>query len=99
MCRLGEGMRKSHARASGGAFPSPEGGVRNVVTTPKGTVAWIAGGAEAAPTTEDVLVLAPGAKAPTLLAGATSIDPRSLAAVPGHLYWTEAGAARTVAIR
>jgi hypothetical protein len=104
VCRLNVqvGLKKcvgADLRPGAGGFPSPGGGVRNVAATPKGTVAWIAGGAEAAPATEDVLVLAPGASSPTLLASGAGVDPSSLAAVPGHLYWTEAGAPRMVAIR
>jgi hypothetical protein len=73
-------------------------GVTDVVVTPTGTAAWIVGGAQDTPSTYQVFMLLPGSKSPALLASATTIEPKSLAGIPGHLYWTEAGTARSVPI-
>jgi hypothetical protein len=68
-------------------------GVTDVVVTAKGTAAWIAG-VNTRPVTYKVFELAAGSKKRVLLANAATIEPKSLSAAPGHLYWTEGGAAR-----
>jgi hypothetical protein len=76
-----------------------EGGrVQDLVLTPGGTVAWIAGGPGSRVPVHDVYELLPGAKVPVLLASAASVEGGSLAASATHLYWTEAGAVRTATI-
>jgi hypothetical protein len=79
------------------AFGRHDPGVTGVVVTPKGTVAWIAG-VNTRPSTYKVFVLAPGSRTTVLLASATTIEPKSLAAIPGHLYWTDVGVAHGVPV-
>jgi hypothetical protein len=99
--------------AQGGGLGEKSPGVTDVAVTPKGSVAWILDGSfqnpigPPLPGNESVLPLgskalleAPlEAKTPTVLAVSATIDPKSLAAIPGHLYWLEGGTPRTAAIQ
>ena len=96
VCRVNVQEGKSRECAAAGQFPSPKGGVRNLVLTPKGTVAWITAGAEATPTVNDVFELRAGSRDPQHVASSATIDYRSLAAVPGRIYWLEGDGPRTV---
>jgi hypothetical protein len=92
----------------GGGFGEKSPGVTDVAVTAAGTVAWIDDGsfANPLPGTPNVLPLgsravfelAPGSKMPTPLAVSATIEPKSLAAIPGRLYWTEGGAARSTPV-
>jgi threonine aldolase len=42
-----------------------------------------------------VYLVPSGSTAPVLLAHSATIEPGSLAAIPGHIYWVEADAAHT----
>jgi hypothetical protein len=72
--------------------------------TPKGTVAWIMGGSIEFPTNRNNLnsrilcELPPGARTPVVVANSPTIEPRSLAVIPGRLYWLEGGTPRASSI-
>jgi hypothetical protein len=90
---------------AGSGFGAKSPGVTDVVLTPAGSLAWLIDGSFDDPTRRSVEVTPPGSKAvylvpsgsaaPVLLAHSATIEPGSLAAVPGHIYWVEAGAAHT----
>lgn len=94
------------------SFGPKSQGVTDIVATPAGSVAWIEEGSFQNPMGPllpgDESVLPPGSKAvfylpyrsnaPQALAVSSTIVPKSLAAIPGHLYWTEDGAARSASI-
>lgn len=96
-----------------GGFGKGSPGVTDVAVTPAGTAAWIIDGEYQIPTgpslpgnkgdlplgSKTVFELPPGSRTPVVLATSSTIDPASLAAIPGHLYWTEGGAPRTAAIQ
>jgi hypothetical protein len=98
--------------AQGGGFGEDSPGVTDVTVTPAGSMAWIIDGSYQDPVgphlpgaesvlplgSKTVYVILAGSKEPVVLATSPMIDPKSLAAIPGHLYWTEDGVARTVAI-
>jgi hypothetical protein len=79
-------------------------GVTDIVVSRAGTVAWIMGGSVDFPTNfgnlsrRTVCELKPGSKTPIVVASSPTIEPKSLAAIPGHLYWTEAGTPRMESI-
>jgi hypothetical protein len=84
-----------------GGLPFKAPGVTGMTVTPRGTVAWIIGGIVESPGVTNlrnyrVCILLPGARVPIVAARGTSIAPRSLAAVPGYVYWSEGGSARSV---
>jgi hypothetical protein len=91
----------------GPGFGHGSPGVTDVVVTPAGSVAWMIDGSfgdpsgallapgETPPISKAILLLAAGSKTPVPLAYSPMIDPESLAAIPGHVYWLEAGTART----
>ena len=87
--------------AGGSGFVSGLPGVTDVVVTPAGSVAWvIEGGApfvggEESRGSKAILVLPAGATSSRLLSYSPTIEPKSLAAIPGHIYWLEAGVAHT----
>ena len=99
--------------AQGGGFGENSPGVTDVAVTPVGTMAWIIDGSYQDPVgphlpgpasvlplgSKTVYEILAGSKAPVALATSPTIDPKSLAAIPGHLYWTEGGAARTAAVQ
>jgi hypothetical protein len=82
-----------------GEFEPPNTGVTDMVVTAAGTVAWIVHGEIAHPSLYRVLELPAGSKTPVVLASATNIAPKSLAATPGYLYWTEGGVPRSASIK
>jgi hypothetical protein len=98
VCRLdARSGRRESVEAVGpaeNAYEPGAPGVTDVVVTSAGSVAWLAGGAGAHPGVYTVFELARGSMTPTALATGPGIMPGSLAAVPGHLYWTEGGTAR-----
>jgi hypothetical protein len=49
------------------------------------------------PASKAIYLLASASTTPLLLAYNPMIEPGSLAAIPGHIYWLEAGVARTFA--
>lgn len=84
----------------------PALGVADLALDPAGTLAWIIKGfsrtvnGESRPNgSRTVLELPPGSKTPTVLATGPAIEPKSLAAVPGYLYWSEAGQPRHAKIK
>lgn len=97
----------------GGGFGEKSPGVTDVVVTPTGTAAWIIDGEYQNPSgpslpgnqgdlplgSKSLFELPPGAKTPVVLATSSTIDPTSLKAIPGHLYWTEGGVAHTASIQ
>ena len=93
----------------GTVFPGASLGVTQVVVTPAGSVAWMIEGPfgdpeaperdEPFPNSTAILLLPVGATASTVLAYGPTIEPMSLAAIPGHLYWIEGGVARTASIQ
>ena len=96
-----------------GGFGKGSPGVTDVVVTPAGTAAWIIDGEYQNPTgpslpgnqgelplgSKSLFELAPGSRTPVVLATSSTIDPTSLAAIPGHLYWIEGGTPRTASIQ
>jgi hypothetical protein len=94
------------------SFGEKSQGVTDIVATPAGSIAWIEEGSfqnpmgPLLPGDESLLPLGSKAvfylpyrsNAPQALAVSLTIVPKSLAAIPGHLYWTEAGAARSASI-
>jgi hypothetical protein len=94
----------------GGGFGEKSPGVTDIVATPAGSIAWIDDGSFQNPIgplsatsllplgSKAVLELPPSSKTPTALAVSSAIAPQSLAAIPGHLYWTEGGTARSTSI-
>jgi hypothetical protein len=94
------------------SFGEKSRGVTDIAATPAGSIAWIEEGSfqnpmgPPLPGNESVLPpgskavfdLPPGSSVPQALAVSTAIIPKSLAAIPGHLYWTEGGAARSTSI-
>lgn len=95
----------------GGGFGEKSPGVTDIVATPAGSLAWLNDGSFQNPLvplssgsllplgSKAVFELAPASKTPTAISVSSTIDPKSLAAVPGHLYWTDAGAARSTSIQ
>ena len=74
-------------------------GVTDIVVTPAGSVAWITSGSELATSaTYSVYELAADSTKPIQLASASGIEPKSLAAVAGHLYWTQTEGPRSAPI-
>jgi hypothetical protein len=96
--------------AHGPGFGEKSPGVTDVVVTPKGSVAWIIDGSFQDPTRKTPVpgVVPLGSRAlyevpagstmPILVAYNSTIDAKSLAAIPGHLYWAEGGTPRSAAI-
>jgi hypothetical protein len=96
-----------------GGFGKGSPGVTDVAVTPAGTAAWIIDGEYQNPTgpslpgnegdlplgSKTVFELPPGSRTPVVLATSSTIDPTSLEAIPGHLYWIEGGVARTASIQ
>jgi hypothetical protein len=83
----------------------PEGpGITDIGVTPKGTVAWIMGGSIEFPSNRNNLnsrilcELPPRARTPVVVANSPTIEPRSLAVIPGRLYWLEGGTPRASSI-
>jgi hypothetical protein len=84
-------------------------GVTDVVVTAAGSVAWmiegkfnnpsgeLPAGGGLPPASNAIYLLASASTTPVLLAYNPMIEPGSLAAIPGHIYWLEAGAAHTYA--
>jgi hypothetical protein len=99
--------------AQGGGFGENSPGVIDVAVTPAGSTAWIIDGSYQDPAgphlpgpasvlplgSKTVYEVLAGSKAPVALATNPTIDPKSLAAIPGHLYWAEGGAARTALVQ
>lgn len=96
---------------TGGRLGEDSLGLTDIVATPAGTVAWIIDGSFLSdgktpppgsmpvPLGSKALWELPArSKTPTLLAFNPTIGSKSLAAVPGRLYWTEAGQPRTATI-
>lgn len=95
------------------AFGPKSPGVTDVAATPAGSIAWIDDGAFQSPLgpplpgngsvlpigSKAVFDLPTGSKVPAVLAVSPTIDPKSLAAIPGRLYWTEGNAPRSASIR
>jgi hypothetical protein len=79
-------------------------GVTDIIVTPSGTVAWIMGGSIEVPTnrvdlnSRTVCELPPKSSTPVVVASSTRIEPKTLAGIPGRLYWLEGGAPRTAVI-
>jgi hypothetical protein len=104
--------QSGHHESESLEFGPKSQGVTDIVATPAGSVAWIQEGSfqnpMGPPLPGEESVLPPGSKAvfylpyrsnaPQALAVSPTIVPKSLAAIPGHLYWTEAGAARSASI-
>jgi hypothetical protein len=73
--------------------------------TAQGSVAWVARDEEKAsngisyPLTTAIYVLLANTDTTVELARSSEIDPHSVALIPGHLYWLEAGVPRTYAAR
>ena len=96
----------------GGGFGEKSPGVTGVAATPAGSVAWVDDGSFPDPLppppgspggplplgSKAIFDLAPGSKTPSAISVSSTIDPDAIAAVPGHLYWTDAGAAHSVPI-
>ena len=94
----------------GGGFGEKSPGVTDIVATLAGSIAWIDDGSFQNPIgplssgsllplgSKAVFELPPSSKTPTALAVSSMIAPQSLAAIPGHLYWTEGGTARSTSI-
>jgi hypothetical protein len=96
----------------GSGFGEKSPGVTDVVVTAAGSMAWIDDGSFQNPLSnvpagnqsilppgsKALLELPPGSKTPVVLAVSVNIDPQSLAAIPGHLYWAEGGTPRSAAI-
>jgi hypothetical protein len=83
-------------------FKEPSRGTAQVVLTPAGSVAWMIEGLFNQTATgylfgRAIYALRAGARKPVLLASSEETVPMSLAATPGHIYWLEAGTARTFA--
>ena len=84
-----------------GGLPFKAPGVTDLIVTAKGALAWLLGGAydpvTNAPELGDyrVCLLTGTGRAPTVLAAGDTIGPRSLAATPERLYWSEGGEPRT----
>jgi hypothetical protein len=74
-------------------------GVTDIVVTRAGTVAWLVGETVDMPGISRVFELPPGSRQPVVVGSGPVIVPGSLAAVPGHLYWSEGTLARGVAIK
>jgi hypothetical protein len=86
---------KSGRRLKVGGGPN----ITDLVVTASGVVAWIEGSVgPGGRVVYEVRVGKPPSRFGVLLASATTIDPHSLAAIPGHLYWTEADQPREVRI-
>jgi hypothetical protein len=93
---------EANSKAGSGFLPNSPG-ITDVVATPAGSIAWIIDGSfddptgqtfEVTPPDSKVVYVVPsGSTTPVLVAYSAVIDPRSLAAIPGHIYWVEAGAA------
>lgn len=91
--------------AGGLAFLAP--GVLDVVLTSSGGMAWIIGEKEydpflpnpsPGPAVYTVCEMSTRSKSPTVLAAGPTVEPKSLAAAPGHLYWMEGGIPHSAAI-
>ena len=79
-------------------------GVTDLAVTRRGTVAWIIGGSyddrnQIDLRSRTVCDLPPASSRPVVVNSDPAIEPKSLAAIAGHLYWTEHGAARAAAIQ
>jgi hypothetical protein len=91
------------------SFEEGSPGLTDIAVTPAGTVAWAIAGrfvnplappipaGQKAPDSKAILVAAGGLTPPVMAAYGSTIDSNSLAAVPGHVNWTEAGAPRAFA--
>jgi hypothetical protein len=80
-------------------------GVRSVVLTPAGSVAWtidkdpIITPTSSLPSGDFSLYTLPaGTRTPTLITSGTGLDPTSLAAAPGRIYWISDGATMSAAL-
>jgi hypothetical protein len=85
--------------------PERAPGVTDIAVTVNGTVAWIVGGSIDQPnnlrnlSSRTICELPPGSTVPIVVASDPSIRPKSLAAIPGHLYWIEGSTTRSAVIR
>jgi hypothetical protein len=66
--------------------------------TPRGTAAWAFDTGIEWVGRDFLYVLRGGSDTTTLVAHAPTLEPASLALIPGHLYWLEGGAPRTLAV-
>ena len=82
-------------------------GITDVAVTPKGTTAWVIGdrpynpyqpNPTPFPTIYTVCAVSPASKEPRVVASSPMIQAKSLAAIPGHVYWTEGSTPRSTAI-
>jgi hypothetical protein len=106
--RTGRRERTPAAGAGGTIFGEKSLGATDIVLTPAGSVAWIVDGSYNDPSnphtllplgSKTVLYLQPGSRTPTVLSTSATINPKSLAAIPGNLYWLEGQTARTAPIQ
>jgi hypothetical protein len=79
-------------------FPASARGVTDIAVTSSGTLVWIVGGTVLNPSLHKVMELPRGSSTAIAVASAATIEPKSLAAITGHVYWTEGGAARSAPI-
>jgi hypothetical protein len=90
-------------RRCNGFVPEGAPGVTDIAVTANGTVAWIVGGSIDNNlrnlSSRTVCELPPGSSVPLVVASDPSIRPKSLAAIPGHLYWIEGTTPRNAVIR
>jgi hypothetical protein len=91
--RAGHRTRVPATLSPSNTFDLPAG-VRAVVLTPRGSVAWtvdkdpIVSAAGSMPSGDFSLYTLPaGTRTPTLITSGTGLDPSSLAAAPGRIYW------------
>ncbi len=107
--QTGHRERVSPDGVMSGSFGENSPGVTDVAVTPAGSIAWIDDGAFQNPLpgnggvlplgSKAVFDLLPSAGVPAVLAVSPAIDPKSLAAIPGRLYWIEGGVPRTASVR
>lgn len=69
-------------------------GITDLALLPDGAMAWIVRGGREAPDVYEVWELGKTATRPTKITTSEAVEPKSLALVPGHLYWTEGGEPR-----
>jgi hypothetical protein len=102
--------RREEARASAcvGGLPFMSPGVTDMAVVPSGAAAWIIGEKEfdqfssnpsPSPAIYRVCELPSGSTAPLQLASGAAIQPKSLAAIPGQVYWKEQGLAHSAPLR
>jgi len=102
--RSGRKTRVPATLSPSSTFDLPAG-VRRVVLTPAGSVAWtidkdpvIAPSGNLPSGDFSLYTLPAGTRAPTLIASGTGLDPDSLAVAPGRIYWISDGAPMSAAV-